>query len=128
MFDLFSRVEGRDDRVIQAECYGGPFHVYSTKEFPGLQASTELTKVYNISLTMYNPNLYRNHFCVQLIARYGVRLNHRETERKRRKKNAILEDEKSPTTRSAKRKSSSMDKYDDSEPEDDYVSNSEVYS
>lgn len=45
MFDLFSKVEGHEDRVIQAECYGGPFRVYSTKEFPGLRASTELTKV-----------------------------------------------------------------------------------
>ncbi|KAL0071207.1 hypothetical protein AAF712_001773 [Marasmius tenuissimus] len=64
-FDIFSRASGQEDLVIQAECYGGPFKVYSTKEFPGLQASTELTK---------------------LIARYGVRLNIRETERKRRKK------------------------------------------
>lgn len=31
--------------AIQAECYGGRLRVYSTKEFPGLQASTELTKV-----------------------------------------------------------------------------------
>lgn len=29
---------------MQAECYGGPFRVYSTKEFPGLHASTDLTK------------------------------------------------------------------------------------
>jgi hypothetical protein len=45
MFDIFSKVSGIDDLLIQAECYGGPFRVYSTKEFPGLQASTELTKV-----------------------------------------------------------------------------------
>ncbi|KAF9078382.1 velvet factor-domain-containing protein [Rhodocollybia butyracea] len=67
MFDLFSKAVGQANTVIQAECYGGPFRVYSTKEFPGLQASTELTK---------------------LIARYGVRLNIRETERKRRKKDS----------------------------------------
>ncbi len=30
---------------ILAECYGGAFEVYSTKSFPGLQASTNLTKV-----------------------------------------------------------------------------------
>jgi hypothetical protein len=65
MFDIYSRAQGHKDRVIQAECYGRPFRVYSTKEFPGLQASTELTK---------------------LISRYGVRLNIRETERKRRRK------------------------------------------
>ncbi|KAL0578334.1 hypothetical protein V5O48_003648 [Marasmius crinis-equi] len=64
-FDIYSRAAGHNsDLVVQAECYGEPFRVYSTKEFPGLQASTELTK---------------------LIARYGVRLNIRETERKRRK-------------------------------------------
>ncbi|KAF5365321.1 hypothetical protein D9758_005438 [Tetrapyrgos nigripes] len=64
MFDLFSRALDMEDLVIQAECYGGMFRVYSTKEFPGLQASTELTK--NLS-------------------RYGVRLNIRETERRRNK-------------------------------------------
>jgi len=45
VFDIFSRAQGSPDLVVQAECYGGPFRVYSTKEFPGLQASTELTKV-----------------------------------------------------------------------------------
>lgn len=44
-FDLFSRVTGQEDLPIQSECYGGAFKIYSTKEFPGLQASTELTKV-----------------------------------------------------------------------------------
>ncbi|KAF9810984.1 hypothetical protein IEO21_06741 [Rhodonia placenta] len=53
---------------ILAECYGGPFKIYSTKEFPGLRASTDLTK--HISF-------------------HGVRLNLRENERKRRKKNEI---------------------------------------
>lgn len=45
VFDIFSTPIGHTDRVIQAECYGGVFRVYSTKEFPGLPASTELTKV-----------------------------------------------------------------------------------
>ena len=44
-FDLFSRTSGHGDLPIQAECFGGPFRIYSTKEFPGLQPSTELTKV-----------------------------------------------------------------------------------
>ncbi|KAH8982956.1 velvet factor-domain-containing protein [Lactarius akahatsu] len=57
-FDLFSR-------PVWAECYGGPFRVYSTKEFPGLRASTDLTKH---------------------LSYFGVRLNLRETERKRRRK------------------------------------------
>ncbi|KAF8639144.1 hypothetical protein AX17_001634 [Amanita inopinata Kibby_2008] len=65
VFDIFSRPIGHPERVIQAECYGGVFRVYSTKEFPGLQASTELTKQ---------------------LARWGVRLNIRETERKRRRR------------------------------------------
>jgi hypothetical protein len=45
IFDIFSRTESLVDVPVQAECFGGPFHVYSTKEFPGLQPSTELTKV-----------------------------------------------------------------------------------
>ncbi|KAK0194237.1 velvet factor-domain-containing protein [Armillaria mellea] len=64
VFDLFARAHGQSDLTIQAECFGGVFRVYSTKEFPGLPPSTELTKH---------------------IQRYGVRLNARETERKRRK-------------------------------------------
>jgi hypothetical protein len=48
VFDIFSQSYGISDLVIQAECYGGTFRVYSTKEFPGLQASTELTKVRSI--------------------------------------------------------------------------------
>jgi len=65
VFDIFSKAYGIPDLAIQAECYGGAFRVYSTKEFPGLQVSTELTKQ---------------------LARWGVRLNIRESERKRRKK------------------------------------------
>jgi hypothetical protein len=41
--DLSDANEGR----VLAECYGQPFDVYSTKEFPGLEPSTELTKVNN---------------------------------------------------------------------------------
>ncbi|KAJ3820707.1 velvet factor-domain-containing protein [Lentinula raphanica] len=85
MFDLFSKAEGKEDRVIQAECYGGTFRVYSTKEFPGLRASTDLTK---------------------LISRYGIRLNIRETERKRRSKGSPPEGH---ATRRGKRKHSSVD-------------------
>ncbi|KAH9987191.1 velvet factor-domain-containing protein [Russula vinacea] len=65
-FDLFSRVANSEGQTpVWAECYGGPFRVYSTKEFPGLRASTDLTKH---------------------LSYFGVRLNLRETERKRRKK------------------------------------------
>jgi len=65
-FDLFSRVAATDGQTpVWAECYGGAFRVYSTKEFPGLRASTDLTKH---------------------LSYFGVRLNLRETERKRRRK------------------------------------------
>ncbi|KAL7280882.1 hypothetical protein ACG7TL_005826 [Trametes sanguinea] len=68
-----------------AECFGGVFRVYSTKEFPGLKASTELTK--NVSLTDG-----RSSFGVLLqhLALYGVRVNMREQPRKRRRKSVIL--------------------------------------
>lgn len=62
-FDLFSRCEWSADVPVLAECWGGVFAVYSTKEFPGLKASSELTKHLN---------------------RWGIRVNIRETERKRR--------------------------------------------
>ncbi|KAH8108912.1 hypothetical protein DFH11DRAFT_1818283 [Phellopilus nigrolimitatus] len=38
------RTVGADDVPVLAQCFGGAFAVYSTKEFPGLKASTELTK------------------------------------------------------------------------------------
>jgi len=65
VFNIFSAPIGHVERIIQAECYGGVFRVYSTKEFPGLQASTELTKQ---------------------LARWNVRLNIREAERRRRRR------------------------------------------
>lgn len=46
VFDLFSHtVSQSNDAVIAADTFGGPFRVYSTKDFPGLRASTDLTKV-----------------------------------------------------------------------------------
>jgi len=53
---------GNFEHPMIAEAYGGLFRVYSTKEFPGLKASTPLTK----------------HLSYQ-----GVKVNLRETERKR---------------------------------------------
>lgn len=44
-FDLFSKAYNSDELQVQAECYGGPFKIYSTKDFPGLAASTDLSKV-----------------------------------------------------------------------------------
>jgi len=46
MFDIFSGVSGIQDTPVVAESYGGPFKVYSTRDFPGLEPSTELTKVH----------------------------------------------------------------------------------
>ncbi|KAI0786921.1 velvet factor-domain-containing protein [Abortiporus biennis] len=65
VFNVFAKAHGTQDIPILAECYGGSFKIYSTKEFPGLRASTDLTK--HLSF-------------------FGVRLNLRENERKRRKK------------------------------------------
>ncbi|KAI0929613.1 hypothetical protein AcV7_005102 [Taiwanofungus camphoratus] len=48
---------------VLAECVGGPFRVFGTKAFPGLRASTDLTKH---------------------ISRFGARLNIREHQRTRR--------------------------------------------
>ncbi|KAI0630833.1 velvet factor-domain-containing protein [Trametes polyzona] len=59
------RLNPGDFSPVLAECYGGPFKVYSTKEFPGLRPSTSLTKL----LSMHN-----------------IRVNMRETERERGKK------------------------------------------
>lgn len=64
-YNIFARAHGGHNIPILAECFGGPFKVYSTKEFPGLRASTDLTKH---------------------LSYYGVRANMRENERKRRKK------------------------------------------
>ncbi|KAF8723911.1 hypothetical protein AX14_009017 [Amanita brunnescens Koide BX004] len=61
VFDIWSAAAGPDQHPILAECYGGTFRVYSTRDFPGLQASTELTKS---------------------VSRYGVRVTMRDSERK----------------------------------------------
>ncbi|KII86946.1 hypothetical protein PLICRDRAFT_43633 [Plicaturopsis crispa FD-325 SS-3] len=61
-FDLFSGTHDSHEASILAECYGGSFRVFSTKDFPGLPASTELTK---------------------LVSMYGLRLHIREVGRKR---------------------------------------------
>lgn len=45
VFDLFSQSNGQEGHAAMACCYGSQFRVYSTKDFPGLRASTGLTKV-----------------------------------------------------------------------------------
>ena len=42
---MFSKPEGMVDIPILAECYGGRFRVYESRDFPGLPPSTDLTKV-----------------------------------------------------------------------------------
>ncbi|KAI8996334.1 velvet factor-domain-containing protein [Trametes punicea] len=69
VFNMFSARMNPPCVPVLAECYGGPFKVYSTKEFPGLKASTDLTKH---------------------LALYGVRVNLRESPRKRRKKSELV--------------------------------------
>lgn len=36
---------GQSRRAVVAECWGAPFEVFPANLFPGLKASTELTKV-----------------------------------------------------------------------------------
>ncbi|TFK89594.1 hypothetical protein K466DRAFT_584458 [Polyporus arcularius HHB13444] len=55
------------DVPILAECYGGPFEIFSTKSFPGLSTSTDLTKRLSLS---------------------GLRVNSRHRERRSWKKAA----------------------------------------
>ncbi|KIM40220.1 hypothetical protein M413DRAFT_413646 [Hebeloma cylindrosporum] len=64
-FDIFSAVPGFPHAPVLAELYGGPFKVFSTREFPGLEPSTDLT---------------RN------LAKYGVRVTLRDAERKSKKR------------------------------------------
>ncbi|KAJ3887223.1 velvet factor-domain-containing protein [Lentinula edodes] len=42
-FDLFSATPGNTDTIIQAECMGGIFRIFSTENFPGLRPPTGLT-------------------------------------------------------------------------------------
>ena len=113
-FDIFSAVPGGQEQPILAELYGGPFRVYSTREFPGLEPSTDLTRVRAFSIS-YRPLLtfvlflwsifflgLPNHWCgmlplkcltwvmfnvdLQSLAKYGVRVTLRDAERKSRKR------------------------------------------
>lgn len=83
---------------VLAETVGGVFAVYSTKEFPGLKASTELTKHLN---------------------RWGIRVNIRETERKR-KPNVKSHANDARGTGGRKRKSYDDQNEDDSDGGSDY--------
>ncbi|KAI0644235.1 hypothetical protein C8Q79DRAFT_135149 [Trametes meyenii] len=88
-FNIFAQRAASPPVSVLAECYGGPFKIHSTKEFPGLRASTGLTKV---TCTLYPSLRPRTDVdappfsSIQHLALYGVRVNLRENERKRRKK------------------------------------------
>lgn len=66
-YDIFSHVRHTHGHPALAQCFGGPFHIYSTKDFPGLHASTDLTK--HLSF-------------------YGMRLHAREHQREGKKRKA----------------------------------------
>lgn len=65
IFDIFSRISDSEDPPLMAEVFGGPFRVYSTREFPGLEPSTDLTRS---------------------LSKYGVRVTLRDAERKSKKR------------------------------------------
>ena len=84
VFDLFSSQE--NTAVVGAETYGGPFRIYATKDFPGLHVSTDLTKVrckYDLRLNLCCDSFP---FVLQNLARWGVPVNVRETERRRKER------------------------------------------
>ncbi|KAF9814664.1 hypothetical protein IEO21_04959 [Rhodonia placenta] len=66
-YDIFSHVRDTQGHPALAQCFGGPFHIYATKDFPGLHASTDLTK--HLSF-------------------YGMRLHAREHQREGKKRKA----------------------------------------
>jgi len=76
-FDIRSTAAGQDQHPILAECYGGAFKVYSTRDFPGLQASTELTKT---------------------VSRYGVRVTMRDSERRPKGRTSTRSDSACPSS------------------------------
>lgn len=86
-FDIFSAVPGNPHAPVLAELYGGPFKVFSTREFPGLEPSTDLTRVCPcFSLIFYVASRRFNGTYSQNLAKYGVRVTLRDAERKSKKR------------------------------------------
>ena len=75
VFDIWSAAAGPDQHPILAECYGRPFRVYSTWDFPGYQASTALTKVGFIFFDITSSNYL---LVLQSVSRYGARVTMRD--------------------------------------------------
>ena len=80
VFDLFSVSNG--SQPILAECWGRPFRIYATKQFPGLEPSTELTKVINLAVTVRSTQC--SHLS-QMLHSHHVPVRAREVRRKRKK-------------------------------------------
>ncbi|KAJ3506341.1 hypothetical protein NMY22_g17283 [Coprinellus aureogranulatus] len=88
VFDLCAsnpHTAGESCFKMQAECYGGPFRVYSTKDFPGLQA--------------FKLSTDRIYLLIIASCALGVRLNIRETERRKRRR--IIDNQSPPYTMQA---------------------------
>ncbi|EIN04814.1 hypothetical protein PUNSTDRAFT_92229 [Punctularia strigosozonata HHB-11173 SS5] len=45
VFDVLSAASGTNSIPVLAECYGGAFRVWGSRDFPGLKKSTDLTKL-----------------------------------------------------------------------------------
>ena len=81
VFDLFSVRNG--SQPLLTECWGRPFRIYAAKQFPGLESSTELTKVNCdrefqfrlVALLIFSKLLHSHHVPVHM----------REVRRKRKK-------------------------------------------
>lgn len=86
----------RDRLPIIAECWGGPAIVYPTKDFPGLTESTDLTKV-SVSIEAMLVIVLRDLAPAQYLSRFGVPVNIRQGERKKRARRDSLEE--GPSTR-----------------------------
>jgi len=86
-FDIFSAVPGIPHAPVLAELYGGPFKVFSTRDFPGLEPSTDLTRVCPcFSLNFWETIRSFLISTAQNLAKYGVRVTLRDAERKSKRR------------------------------------------
>ena len=94
VFDIFSAVTGSPHAPVLAGFYGGPFKVFSTHEFPGLNPSTYLTRVCPcFSLSFWESSRRFNISYSQTLARHGVRFNIRDRRPRKRTKDSDSEEE-----------------------------------
>jgi hypothetical protein len=81
IFSIFNLGEYESSPVL-FDCFGSPFRVYSTKDFPGLEASTPLT---NVSNNLFRQDDYADEIFKHL-ATHGIRVQIRAPERRNRPK------------------------------------------